>query len=323
MKKRKIFSIGLGVFLAAIYMANASWIAGEPDGEMTLLAHRGVHQTFSSEDLKNDTCTAARIDAPSHNYIENTLPSIQAAIDMGADIIEIDIHPTIDGDFVVFHDWTLECRTNGKGRTRDHSLSELKALDIGYGYTADGGASYPFRGKFEGVIQSLNDVLNAFPVTTFNLNLKSRSAREAESLMSYLEPRCATEWQRLILNGHPAPLNIIRAAKPSSVTYSKPQAKDCAMGYMKTGWFGKIPKACHNTIVPVPINYRRVIWGWPHRFETRLNAVGSRSMLIGPLDEGVTTGIDALEQAALVPDDYKGIVFTNKIEVIGPELSPH
>ncbi len=59
-------------------------------------------------------------------------------------MVEIDVAPTKDGKMVLFHDWTVDCRTNGKGETRDLTLAELKALDIGYGYTADGGKTYPF-----------------------------------------------------------------------------------------------------------------------------------------------------------------------------------
>ncbi len=72
---------------------------------------------------------------------------MHAAFDAGADIVEFDVHPTTDGHFAVFHDWTLDCRTDGKGVTREHTLAELKKLDAGYGYTADGGKTYPLRGK--------------------------------------------------------------------------------------------------------------------------------------------------------------------------------
>lgn len=320
MKKRKIIGLGLGVFAAGVYAANASWLAGVPDGEMSILAHRGVHQTFSPEGLTNETCTAAIIDPPAHDYIENTLSSMQAAMDAKADIIELDIHPTTDGDFAVFHDWTLECRTNGQGRVRDHSLAELQALDIGYGYTADGGESFPFRGKYKGAMPSLNEVLDAFPAAVFNINIKSRSAREAGVLVTYLDGRGGQDWARLIFNGHSTPLSVIRKARPEILSYSKPQIKDCAKGYILTGWFGKMPAACHNQIIPVPVNYRGLIWGWPHRFEQRLNDVGSRSMLIGPLEGRGTTGIDSVEQVTLVPKNYRGIVFTNKVEVIGSEV---
>lgn len=321
MKKVKLIGLGLSVFVAGVYLANASWLAGVPDGEMSILAHRGVHQTFSSEGLTNETCTAAIINPPAHDYIENTLSSMQAAIEASADIIELDIHPTTDSDFAVFHDWTLECRTNGQGRTRDHSFAELQALDIGYGYTANGGQSFPFRGEFVGAIPSLNEVLDAFPETVFNINIKSRSADEARVLVTYLDGRGGQDWGRLIFNGHSAPLSIIREAKPDILSYSKRQIKDCAKGYILTGWFGKMPETCHNQIVPVPVNYRGLIWGWPNRFEKRLNKVGSRSMLIGPLEGNVTSGIDKVEQVKLIPKTYTGIVFTNKIEVIGPNVA--
>jgi glycerophosphoryl diester phosphodiesterase len=70
---------------------------------------------------------------------------MRAAFNAGADVVEIDVHPTNDGHFAVIHDWTLDCRTNGRGVTRKHSLAELKTLDAGYGYTADGGKTFPFR----------------------------------------------------------------------------------------------------------------------------------------------------------------------------------
>ena len=43
-------------------------------------------------------------------------------------------------------------------------------------------------------------------------------------------------------------------------------------------------------------------------------------MLIGPMVDGNTTGLDHLNQVKLIPYDYTGIVFTNKVEEIGPEL---
>jgi len=54
---------------------------------------------------------------------------MQAAFAAGADIVEFDIHPTTDGHFAVFHDWTLDWRTDGRGVTRERTLAELKALD--------------------------------------------------------------------------------------------------------------------------------------------------------------------------------------------------
>ena len=77
------------------------------------------------------------------------------------------------------HDWTVDCRTQGSGDTRSHDMAYLKTLDIGYGYTADGGATFPFRGKGVGQMPELKEVLTALPQGRFLVNYKSNEEREA------------------------------------------------------------------------------------------------------------------------------------------------
>ena len=84
---------------------------------MKLISHRGVHQTYHRKNLTMTTCTAKRIDNTGHSYLENTLESIETAFNYGAEIVEIDVHPTTEQKgnteiLAVFHDWTLDCRTN-------------------------------------------------------------------------------------------------------------------------------------------------------------------------------------------------------------------
>jgi glycerophosphoryl diester phosphodiesterase len=64
-------------------------------------------------------------------YPENTLAAFQAAIDAGADMIELDVLLSKDRKMVVIHDAALDCTTNGRGMVSDYTLSELKALDAG------------------------------------------------------------------------------------------------------------------------------------------------------------------------------------------------
>ena len=61
---------------------------------------------------------------------ENTLVSIQKALDLGVDGIEIDVHVCKSGELVVFHDFTLDRMTNGKGEIKDFTLIELKRLKV-------------------------------------------------------------------------------------------------------------------------------------------------------------------------------------------------
>src|SRR5690349_8764956 len=128
--KRKVTWIVFLIVIAFIYLNNSSLLAKEREIQPFLLAHRGVAQTFTMKDIQNDTCTAERIYNPEHNFLENTIPSVEAAFEDGADMVELDVHITKDNQFAVFHDWTVDCRTNGKGVTRDYTMAELKKLDI-------------------------------------------------------------------------------------------------------------------------------------------------------------------------------------------------
>jgi glycerophosphoryl diester phosphodiesterase len=53
-----------------------------------------------------------------------------------------------------------------------------------------------------------------------------------------------------------------------------------------------------------------------------MKEAGSEVILIGPFSPGDagTSGIDTAEQAALVPDKFPGIVWTNEIATIAPIL---
>ncbi len=62
---------------------------------------------------------------------ENTLSSLELAIRQGADLNEIDLHLSADGQLVVIHDDSVDRTTNGRGQVGDLLFSELRALDAG------------------------------------------------------------------------------------------------------------------------------------------------------------------------------------------------
>ncbi|APG60527.1 glycerophosphodiester phosphodiesterase [Christiangramia salexigens] len=61
---------------------------------------------------------------------ENTLESIQKAIDLGVDAIEIDVHKCASGELWVFHDFTLDRTTNGSGEIAKRPAEVLKELKV-------------------------------------------------------------------------------------------------------------------------------------------------------------------------------------------------
>lgn len=66
---------------------------------------------------------------PRH-YPENTLVSYQAAVDLSYSHLELDVQLTKDGVPVMIHDTSVDRMTNGSGKVKDFSLSELRELRI-------------------------------------------------------------------------------------------------------------------------------------------------------------------------------------------------
>ena len=316
MKNAPIFVLGLALL---VWSFNSSLIASAPEGETALVAHRGAHQTFGHEGIDSETCTASLIDPPSHDYLENTIAGMQAAFAAGAAVVEIDVHLTPDKRFAVFHDWTLDCRTDGHGVTEETPSATLKTLDIGHGYTADGGKTYPFRGKGIGQMPMLEDMFAANPAGELLINFKSRRAEEGEALAALLAANPARKDKIFGIYGGAEPTDAALAAVSGLKGYTGQSAKDCLLRYLATGWIGYVPQACRNTLVPVPSNYAFLLWGWPNRFMTRMRDAGSDVILLGPYgSEGFTAGIDTAEQLESLPTDYPGFVWTNRILEIGP-----
>ncbi|MBD1379666.1 glycerophosphodiester phosphodiesterase family protein [Metabacillus arenae] len=315
--KRIIIFLVILVFF--MYLNNSPLFTKARDEAPLLLAHRGMAQTFHMEGITDDTCTAERIYEPEHPYLENTIPSMKAAFEAGADLVEFDIQPTKDGHFAVFHDWTLECRTDGKGVTREHTLQELKSLDIGYGYTADKGKSYPFRGKGVGLMPSLDEVISYFPAGSFLIHIKSDNPEEGVHLAQYLSKLPKERLSQLTVYGGDQPIKTLKEILPELRVMSMDTMKNCMLPYIAVGWTGYVPSACHNTQIHIPEKYAPWMWGWPDKFINRLENAGTRVFIVAG-DGGWSEGFDTTEDIKRLPSNYSGGVWTNRIDIIAPIL---
>ncbi len=319
--KKKIL-IGFLIFVGLVWLNNTSVLIDPSTHLTSVMSHRGVHQTFHQRDMQNDTCTATRIFPSDHGLMENTIASMRAAFEAGAEVVELDIHLTADKQFAVFHDWTLDCRTNGIGVTQEQDMSYLKTLDIGYGYTFDGGATYPLRGAGVGLMPTLTEVFETFPNHKFLINFKSRRAEEGEVLATMLKANPAWRDMVFAVYGGEIPTRIVMDEVTGMLGYDKSSVISCLGQYMAYGWTGIVPGACHNQLVVVPGNYAWAMWGWPHKFTQRMGEVGSRVIVLGPYSGGgFSSGIDSLDQLSLVPDHFDGLVWTNRVEIMGKEIN--
>lgn len=105
-----------------------------------------------------------------HLAPSNTLESFLKGYELGADVLEFDLHMTRDGHLVAIHDDTVDRTTDGSGRVNDMTLEEIKRLDAGH-YFKDLDGEYSYRGK--GVeIPTLEEIFDALPNMKWNIEIK-------------------------------------------------------------------------------------------------------------------------------------------------------
>src|SRR5271163_1460130 len=97
------------VLFAAVFIAAFAQAEGLQPGGVQLLCHR-----------------TANADVP-----ENTMESLQQAVLLGCNLVEIDIRRTLDGELVLNHDGVLERLTDGVGEAEKTYYGDLQMRDMG------------------------------------------------------------------------------------------------------------------------------------------------------------------------------------------------
>jgi glycerophosphoryl diester phosphodiesterase len=161
MKTTKYFSIALFlVFLVLISISGYLWFSNY---------FMSKHPFFSIR--KNDGVLVIAHRGGLGLRPENTLAAFKNAKHLGADIIELDIHTSKDGQIVIMHDDEIDRTTDGSGNARDYTLKELKEFDAGYKWSDDDGKTFPYRGK--GIqIPTLIEVLSEIKDTAIIIEIK-------------------------------------------------------------------------------------------------------------------------------------------------------
>lgn len=142
----------------------------------------------------------------------NTMYALERADGLGADMLEIDVQLTRDGDLAVIHDATVDDSTDHTGPVDEYTMDELREMDAAHWFVPgrstvhdDPDAEYPLRGARHGDVEvdgyqpedfgvpSLSDVLEEFPDTPVNIEIKGSGTPQsfldtAEALGDQLAP---------------------------------------------------------------------------------------------------------------------------------------
>lgn len=184
---------------------------------------------------------------------ENTLPSFRHALEAGSEAIELDVHASRDRELVVIHDPTVDRTTDGTGPVAELSLRDLRALDAGYRFTTDGGASCPFRNQ--GVrIPTLDEVMSE--VGDLPAVVEVKSAAAGHLLADWLTGR--PERERIIVGGfHRHEVGPAAAAARWRCAYQQDLMAFVLAG--KIGWAPRLPADLTAAMVPVRKGLVRIV----------------------------------------------------------------
>jgi glycerophosphoryl diester phosphodiesterase len=146
----------------------------------------------------------------------NTMFAFQNAVDMGVDVLEMDVHQTADGVLILMHDDTVDRTTGGSGAINEMTFAEIQTLDAGYYWTEDDGQTYPFRGQ--GIqVPSLEEVFTAFPDMPLNIEIKPDNAAVAQAFCQTIREHGMAE-KVLVGSFHDVALSAFREACPEVAT---------------------------------------------------------------------------------------------------------
>lgn len=136
---------------------------------------------------------------------ENSEMAFRRAVDLGFTFLETDVRATADGVAVVFHDASLDRSTNASGLIREMTFTELRSARI--------------HGRQQ--ILTLSELLERFPETRFNLDVK-----EPNAVDPFVEVvRSMAAWDRIVVGsfGHDRLRRLRRVAGPRLATSLSPK----------------------------------------------------------------------------------------------------
>jgi glycerophosphoryl diester phosphodiesterase len=148
----------------------------------------------------------------------NTMFAFQNAADLGADVLEMDLHITSDGILVLMHDETVDRTTDGTGEIEAMTLDELKQLDAGYDWSSDEGDSFPFRGQAI-TVPTLEEVFAAFPEYRMTIEIKKTNSSMAKLFCETIREYNMQD-KVLVASFHDERLKEFRAECPEVATSS-------------------------------------------------------------------------------------------------------
>ncbi len=226
---------------------------------------------------------------------ENTMVSFAKGLELGADILELDIHLSRDGELIVMHDGDIARTTDGHGHIKDMTVAEIKKLDAGSKF------DQRFRGERVPLLVEVVDwartriplciEVKGDPLPTPGIEEKLvqllREYRVVEDTMviSFLHPsvKRVKELEPRIMTGIPVkrmlmdPIAVARAARADSIRpsygYWTPElvTQTHSAGLGASSWLANDESTMDYV---VPFGFDSIGTNYPDRLRTYLDRAG-------------------------------------------------
>jgi glycerophosphoryl diester phosphodiesterase len=234
---------------------------------------------------------------------ENTLEAFRLAVEAGAGGLELDVRMTRDGEVVVIHGATVDRVTDGSGTVAGMTLHEVRRLDAGYGFSSDGGRTFPYRGR--GVrIPTLAEVYEEFPDTCVNADIKEAQPEAEEAVLSVIREADA-EGRTLVASTDHAVLRRFRKVSEGRVSTGASRREIAAFYVLSRLHLEALVSPAYDAL-QVPVEHRGIKLVTP-RFVRAAHSRGARV--------DVWTINDAAEMSRLL-DLGVDVIMTDRPELL-------
>lgn len=140
-------------------------------------------------------------------YPENTIAAIQHALELGVDVVEVDVRPTKEGELILLHDPDFKRVAGVDAKPQDLSLQEIKGIDI--------------QGQHVATLQEALEAVNG----NAGLFIEIKEPHTTKQVIELVQKMDAGEWIAIISFWEEA----VKAAKAANLTaglvYSRPPGK--------------------------------------------------------------------------------------------------
>jgi glycerophosphoryl diester phosphodiesterase len=146
----------------------------------------------------------------------DTLYAFERAVELGADVLEMDAHLTRDGQIVLMHDEEVDRTTDGTGLIEDLMLEEIRQLDAAYRWSNDAGKTFPYRGQ--GIqVPTLEELFQKFPQMRYVIEIKL-TQNPIDKPLCVLIRRHGMQDKVMIASFHDEAMQNFRATCPEVAT---------------------------------------------------------------------------------------------------------